>query len=108
MSPRRRDRSDARERNLTRRKRQRTGETEARIVTCPDCRGHIRVRPGGDDPEICGSCESRLLCGTCGVELVQFTEEEREEAGGDCPRCGDPLDGTDRGPGSEEFTWNER
>lgn len=102
----RRGRRDERERNLERRSRDRLGRGEARIVTCPDCRGHIRVKPEGDDPEICGGCGSRLLCGNCRVALVGFTEEERED--GTCPRCGERLDGEDAGPGSDDFTWSDR
>lgn len=99
----RRDRSDARKRTLEARSREHSSRGEARIVTCPDCRGHIRVKPGGDDPDICGGCGSRLLCANCRTALVQFTEEQL--AGGDCPRCNEPFTGEDAGPGSDDFTW---
>jgi len=102
----RRGRKESRERSLERRSRDRLGRDEARIVTCPDCRGHIRVRPGGDDPEICGDCGSRLLCGNCRVQLVRFTDEEKED--GTCPRCSEPFDGEEAVPNDEDFTWSER
>jgi Zn-finger nucleic acid-binding protein len=103
----RRGGDDARERSLSRRRESRLGEGEARIVTCPDCRGHIRVTPGGDDPEECGGCGSRLLCATCSVALVRFTDDEKED--GICPRCGEPFDGEGAAvPTDEDFTWNDR
>lgn len=100
------ERRDARKRNLERRRRSRLGSGEARVVTCPSCRGHIRVKPDGDDPEICGGCGSRLLCGNCKSALVEFTEEQK--AGGTCPRCEEPYDPDHAGQEDEEWTWNER
>lgn len=102
----RRNRNEARERSLSRRREQRLGEGEARIVTCPDCRGHIRVSPGGDDPEECGGCGSRLLCENCSVALVRFSEEEKED--GICPRCSEPFDGELPTQPDEDFTWTDR
>lgn len=103
----RRERPDARERSLSRRREQRLGGGEARIVTCPECRGHIRVRPDGDAPEECGDCGTRLRCATCRVSLVNYREEEK--ADGICPRCEEPLDGEEAVPGTDDdWTWNDR
>lgn len=103
------ERREARDRNR-RRRGERAGRSDRQVTTCPECRTHyptLRGFDGGDSPETCNECGARLSCGNCGSDLSTVDRSEGSPlAAGECPRCQKPADGSDSGPGSEEWTWD--
>lgn len=116
------DRENSKNRGRARRGRERGGRgNQHKTVYCPGCGGNIPYIEGVHSaPVICGGCEYRLRCESCGGDIASSSERyETDEQGrrvGDpdpdpdlCPRCGKPADGSDPAmtPEDESFTWGE-